>query len=530
MKIPRQARIESSLLLALRESDAASVAELARRVGASRASTSRAFAALGRKGLVQTDGRRRSLTDAGRQAADDLFEPSGVVRRAVAADQRHIRTMVERAQVKHFLGNTVMFDTLQRLKERVALTSQLASGPTALRLAAAYPMADVMRSSMLPEFSAVKHIAELELGALQTIKVKDVAAMLPDAGTRSAIDDIARRFADMPIAKGAFANLVPGVSPATLNALAQIGASAADRDLSSFVATTSMLGRELAASQAIGLGRGVAAATDSIRLQLDALGPAMLARPEWVSLLTESMSVGSKIVGDASAIAAFMDASNARTSRIYNRLAATVNPLIEANRDNAAAELGLIAGASPGERTPMFLTPSLTTSRLTGVALLILDRDEQHAGTDLPDAGDLFDLLGARGMSWAIRDLRGARDAVTRLPDGWAKTTAHLLREAMREVLSGLVRDEDIPNPNTVRVTRRMRVAFAIGGGSKTLAAVIDGASMGWEHMADFLSAEAHNDHDSRLNRAGMIGCVIAVEGTIRMLIAAHEIGKRGST
>jgi len=48
--------------------------------------------------------------------------------------------------------------------------------------------------------------------------------------------------------------------------------------------------------------------------------------------------------------------------------------------------------------------------------------------------------------------------------------------------------------------------------------------------MADFLSAEAHNDHDSRLNRAGMIGCVIAVEGTIRMLIAAHEIGKRGST
>jgi hypothetical protein len=331
----------------------------------------------------------------------------------------------------------------------------------------------------------------------------------------------------MPIPKGAFADLIPRFDQEALNAFAQIGASAVDRSFTDFVAKTSLLGRELAAAQAFNLGAGVAAAVDSVRLQLDALGPTMLARQEWVSLLTESMSLGSTIVGNASAIAAFAEAPDARTRRRHARLAAAVDPLIVANRDNAAAELGRIGTGSPQDRASLFIPPSVTTSKLTGVARLLLDGDEQQSGAEPPDAGDLFDILDARGMRAVSRDLRGARDAIARLPDGWAKTVAHLLREAMREVLLVLAPDDQIPNPAKTRVTRRMRVSYAVGGASRTVAVVIDSAGRGWEDMVGFLSAEAHNAGDPRLNRAGMIGGVIAVEGMIRMLIAAHDLGRR---
>ena len=255
----------------------------------------------------------------------------------------------------------------------------------------------------------------------------------------------------------------------------------------------------------------------------------MLARRDWIPLLTESMSLGTAIVGNASAIAVFADAHDARTRTRHAQLAAAVGPLIVANRDNAAAELGWIASRSPQDRAALFIPPSVTTSRLTGVARLLLEGDEPQVGVELPDAGDLLDLLDARGMGAVSRDLRGARGAVQLLPDGWEKTVAHLLREAMREVLLALAPDDQIPNPAKVRVTRKMRVSYAVGDSSKTLVAVVDGAARGWGSLVDFFNAEAHNEHDSRLDRAGMIGGVIAVEGIIRMIIAAYDIARRNS-
>jgi DNA-binding MarR family transcriptional regulator len=526
VKIPRQARLESAILLALRDEDAASVTGLADRLEASRASTSRAFAALARKGLVATDRRRRFLTDRGRQVADDLLQPSAVVQRAVEAEERQIRTLVERAQVKHFLGNTVMFDTLRALERKVASTDALAGPATAMRFAASAPVADLFASAALPELAAAKRFADLELDALKTSKLPHFAAALPDAAVRAAVVDIGKPIAHLPIPKDAFAGLLPSVSQEALKALTRGPGSVADRALGDFMAATHLAGRELAAAHAVTLGSAVAAAMDSIRLQIDVLGPALVARHEWVSALAESVSLGSAIFDDAAAIAAALPTTDV-LSRRHARLSRAVEPLIVANRDNAAAELGWIVERSPMERAPLFLTPSVTTRSLSGVARLLVDGTERHGGS-VPDPGDLFEILEARDMSSVSRDLRGARDAITRLPDGWPKTAAHLLREAMREVLLILAPDEEIANPDGVRITRRMRILHAASRGSETVSAVIDGAAKGWDDMVGYLSAEAHNENEPRLGRDGMIGGVVAVEGMIRMLLAAHDIGSYG--
>ena len=212
MQVPRQARLESTILLALREREAASVAELAGRVDASRPSTSRAFAALTKKGLAQTNGRRRSLTGEGRQAAVELLEPSAAVRRILETDQRQVRTMVERAQAKHFLGNTVMFDTMRMVERNYAALNKLADSPAAaLRLAGASSITDPIGSTNLSDLTAVKRFAQLELGALQTIKLADVSEALSNTGSRTLIDDVVKRFAGMPIPKGALGDLAPRV-------------------------------------------------------------------------------------------------------------------------------------------------------------------------------------------------------------------------------------------------------------------------------------------------------------------------------
>jgi hypothetical protein len=56
-----------------------------------------------------------------------------------------------------------------------------------------------------------------------------------------------------------------------------------------------------------------------------------------------------------------------------------------------------------------------------------------------------------------------------------------------------------------------------------------DSTATGWEAMVGFLSSEAHRDAEPRLGVAGMVGVVVAVEGTIRILIAAHDLGENGS-
>lgn len=534
MKIPRQARLKSAILLVLVEGDVASVVELARRVDASRPSTSRAFAGLARKGFVQTIGRRRSLTDEGRQAAADLLSPSSAVQRAMESEQRKIDSMIERAQVKHFLGSTAMLDTVRSLERDIRVMNRLADGPTAaIRLAATGPMsditakvADMMRVTGLPELAIGKRFAELELDALKTLRIADLAAAMPDAGTRSILADITKRFANMPIPKGVFADLDIGVSRETLDAFARIGSSLVDRDLTDFVAKTSLFGRELAAAQVIGQGAGVAAAVDAMRLQMDALAPMMVARADWVPLITENLAVNTGIVRDRFAIAEFVRVSDASLRKRHRRIASMIDPLIVANRDHTAAELGRIVKGSADERTVLFVPPSITTRRLAGVARLLLDGEDPHEGADLPDAGDLLDMLDRRGMSAVSRDLRGARDALVYLRHGWAKSCAHLLREAFRELLLVIAPDDQIPNPARERLTRKMRIGFAIGSESETLETLVDSAATGWDGMVAYLSSEAHREEEPRLDRAGMVGVLVAVEGTIRILIAAHEIGK----
>lgn len=534
MKIPRQARLESAILLALAEVDTDSIAALSRRVDASRPSTSRAFAALSRKGLVETTGRRRSLTQEGRRTAGELLTPSAAAQRLMDADQRKIQTIVERAQVRHFLGNTVMYDTVRRLEHNIHAMNKVAEGPTAaLQLIGTTPMYDIaakvaemVKVTDLPGLTIGKRFAQMELDALSTIKVADIVTVLPDAGTRSLLNDIGQRFADMPIPKGVFADLEFGVGREAQKALARIGEPLAHRDLTDFVAQMSLLGRELSLAQVVDRGVGVAAAMDSIRLQMDALAPAMLARADWVPLITESVAVNSAIVRNVFAINEFAKATDFRLRKRHARVAAVMDPMVVANRDNTAAELGRLVSGSLDERAGLFISPSKATGRLAGVARSILDGQEPQTDVGLPDAGELLDFLDRRGMSAVSRDLRGARDALADLPDAWAKTAAHLLREAFREVLLVLAPDPEIPNPAKEQVTRRMRITYAIGSESETLATLVDSTATGWDGMVGFLSSEAHRDVDPRLNLAGMVGVLLAVEGMIRILIAAHDIGR----
>jgi hypothetical protein len=534
MKVPRQAHLESAILLALVEGAVDSITELSRRINASRPSTSRAFAALARKGLVKTTGRRRSLTENGRIAAADLLSPSAAVQRVMDAEQRKIQTMVERAQVKHILGSTAMFDTVRMFEGAVHASSTLAEVPAAaIRLASAarandvaVRFADTFKAMDLPELAFAKRFGQLDLDALGTSRLADVISASPAAGANTLLDGIGRQLVDGTILRGSFADFEIGVGRETMQAFAQIGESVVDRDLFDFVDKTSLLGRELSVAQVLARGAGVAAAVDSVRLQMDALAPAMLARAEWVPLITESVAVNSAIVRDAFTIATFADMTDVGLRKRHARVAAVIEPVIVANRNHTAAELGRIDSESPEDHGELFIAPSIATSRLTGVARFLLDGQGQYADAELPDPGDLFDVLDRHGMAAASRDLRGARDTLVSLPYGWAKTSAHLLREAFREVLVALAPDDQIPNPAKERVTRTMRVNFAIGSDSETLRTLANSAATGWEGMVGFLSSEAHRDAEPRLNHAGMVGVLLAVEGTIRILIAAHDIGR----
>jgi hypothetical protein len=92
-----------------------------------------------------------------------------------------------------------------------------------------------------------------------------------------------------------------------------------------------------------------------------------------------------------------------------------------------------------------------------------------------------------------------------------------------------LAPDDQIPNPAKERMTRRMRINYAIGSGSETLTLLADSAATSWDGMVGFLGSEAHRDLEPRLGVAGMVGVIVAVEGTIRILITAHDIGKNRS-
>lgn len=480
------AALQRRALLALGDSPARSVVDLARRVDATRPSTSRALHVLLQRDLVARRGRAWNLTVAGRRERNALAH--GTSEAAVEA----ARAVLGRA--RSWQGTyAAQLGAMSRVSENVSLFGQAGVGD--------------------------------KLNALQSPWLAN--DYLDQIAGRSAYK-AARQFVESPLlasatAVGATDLMAPKLGHAIALAASQAATSLYDRAGMLAADTVERMDHRLTT---IGervvehlLGGALGSAVLSQQRLLDNIARAATADQWWRPMAAEMLTPSSRIVADLAGIEALLGSRRRAVQDYGPVLAALAGEVVAAHADYMPDALAELSDAEPsldaGARR-LVLPTRATADYVRGARSLLEPPGSAVPPFDIdprPLAAHLRPLSSPAADAWL-----GAVEQLRRRGPGWVRLAAHGLREAVRLLLERLA--PDVPAEDG-RITRATRVAYILdpaGGKLGRWGVTIQQAIVATYPM---LSDEAHHQHEQpRLNPMATAGMFRATEGLLYVLIS----------
>jgi hypothetical protein len=472
--------LERAIILALSNSPAPTIAELAQRVYTTRPSVSRAAHRLiARKLLRHADG-TWNLTALGKQAAAALV--SDVPARSERQVGRAISAM-ERS-VRH-----------QRRWQRLASGGNL--GAIARRH-------EQLEATLMRSF--VSNVTELSSGLVNTTLASDaLRALLP----ASVMNDDFRTL--LPLQHTALLE-VSGVRAEMRNffttALSGVITPALRTELIAFAPMASALEILGGSQQRI----------------MEALMPTM---PDVSALLGPSISSVTGLIADLYEMPRLTAGFDRALSAA---LLAPVTHVGEALRLHLTSELEQTASTRRGTWSSEFahialIGPTDATARLVRTVRSSIESEPMPP--DLTQEGERSGALARqlRDISPRLAELRdGAWAAVVSVDPASAWSSAHLARELVSQVLHELAPDAVFTAGERAahdgRVTRVMRVQRIVAADSPTAAAWIETTAATVDSTYELLSADAHSHRERpRFDRDQRIGMLETVDGLLRVIV-----------
>lgn len=403
---------------------------LAERLNSSRPSTSRALHRLRERGLVTRDGRRWSLTSEGRAEAQHAI--SGVSLGLIRAVEKHASFQ---RSIASDLVRVGAGPSLELLKSARRMT-EIADGP-ALQM-----MRDVQMSTSLKGL-AVSASAFRGLGF--------------DAASTKLL---------MP------ASVLAGLDRAAAASIVEFGARLPKVTPPGF--------------------RAFAAAAELQRVQADAF-MSVTAAPEWREIIGMNQAVTGRVMAD---LAALPNVSTGLLSeRLHGTLLGVTERLVSASASQAVSILmeGPAWGQMPRAMAVDLMAPSHATASFVSGARHLMQPPPSRPSrvqprSDFADVGDRLRAVDPESAeAW-----EAAWDALSELGPGWARSAAHQGRECVRILLERLAPDDLISRDREEKVTRRMRILYALRGDRPQLAEWADAQAEAGVRTLGILNREAH--------------------------------------
>ncbi len=481
------AALQRRALLALGDSPARSVVDLARRVDATRPSTSRALHGLLERDLVARQGRAWNLTVAGRQERNALAHDTS---EAVAEAARVVRDRVRSWQGPY----AAALGAMSHIPDYVSLSGRIGAMGQLKALDGAWLATDYLdRLGGRSAYDAARQLAESPLLASFTAaRLDDVVAPKLDQDTASMLD-----------------------SQAGASLYDRAGVLAADTvERMDYRLTT--VGQRVIDHLLHG---ALGSAVKSQQRLLDSISRAATTDPWWRPMVAEMLTPSSRIVADLAGIEALLG-SRRRAVRDHGpMLAALAGGVVAAHADYMPDALAELSDADPsldaGARR--LVLPTRATADYVRSARSLLEPQGSAAPPFDIDSRPL--AIHLRPISPPAADAwLGAVEQLHRRGPGWVRLAAHGLREAVRLLLERLT--PDVPTQDG-RITRATRVAYILdpaGGKLGHWGVTIQQAIIATYPV---LADEAHHQHEQpRLNPMATVGMFRATEGLLYVLIS----------
>lgn len=475
----QQAHLQRTLLRALGDAQAGSVAELAARLSKTRTACSRALHALAGQQLVErVDGAWR-LTSLGETATLGLRAEAAVPRPPAMPRSVVTAGLEAAAAAQSITGANIGISALIR---DVGGIASILRDVEARRLA--IPRGAFGVALSLPDFAPSQ--ALVDFGDRMNFSSMHLTG----------IDVITKRWTQDLSSLGLFA---PGIS--------------------SIAAFSGM--QKASTAWASILGGAVAEASAAQRTALDAVAAGSANRAWWTQMVAETLPKTAGIVGDLAAMDALAGSRRPFATRYGGALALASSTVAAAYKRQMTSALAGLAPTPPSFASAAvrsIAVPAAGSAEFVGGARRMLEptpRDEPDvevaAGTM-----DLVERLVAIHPTCG-GTLLGAWDRLREHGHDWQRAAAHGAREALNQTLAR--RAPDALDPRTGKPTREARLR-AILAASATQLEWVESIATGLETTIVLLNAEAHEHEESRFkSRGAMVGLLRSVEAILWVIV-----------
>lgn len=534
-----QAHLQRRLLTVLSESPAQTVTEAAIRADASRVSASRSLHMLLERGLVEKQRRSWALTDAGRNAADELLaEPSASVRALghTAGQQAnwHRSLGLEAAAATRALSGldsirtSALFsaglqakllrehDTIVGLAKRITADVR----PIGIRTSvlAAEATADMRPLSLGIDSFSAKALADFVMG-LGRVDLEAFRAQSP-------LFELSKRLAEQAAYPTVLEEVTRGLRKTLampgLLAAANLAAPSAELQKAIRAATESV---RVSATGA--LNSALSEAIDVQRTQLQVLAAGSNARAWWTPMIAESLRPTASLVSDLAAMEGLVGSRREMVRRLSAPLGIASASVVAAQGRHLTAALAGLATAPPSyasSAVQSLIVPAVGSAAFVGGARRFLEPPPRRRDEPDVDVGartrDLAERLAAIHPPLAEM-LLGAWERLRLGGHDWTRQAAQSAREVLTQTLERLAPDAP-PDPAAQnKVTHAARVRYLLAR-SGTLANWAEAQVEAVDTAYRLLVAEAHEHDATRVNREGMAGVLRSVEAVLWVVVSVR--------